>query len=110
MVMTFPGFATSVSVTDASKRGLSRLVADAEAGAGIVVERRGVPAAVLLGAERMRSILQREDDLRSAALVLSRAATDSGNRSSLTEVIEQFGFDRDELEAELDAELRATDA
>ncbi|MBK5223098.1 MAG: type II toxin-antitoxin system Phd/YefM family antitoxin [Acidimicrobiia bacterium] len=108
--MTFPGFATSVSVTDASKRGLPRLVADAEAGAGIVVERRGVPAAVVVGADRMRSILQREDDVRSAALVLSRAATDNGNRSSLDEVLEAFGFNRDELEAELDAELRTTDA
>ncbi len=108
--MTFAGFETSVSVTDASSRGVSRLVADAEAGAGIVVERRGVPAAVVVGVERMRSILQREDDLRSAALVLSRAATDNGNRSSLDEVITAFGFDRDELEAELDAELRATDA
>jgi prevent-host-death family protein len=108
--VTFAGFSTSVSVTDAAKRGLSRLVAEAEGGGGIVVERRGVPAAVVVGAERMRAILQREDDLRSAALVLSRAATDNGNRSSLGEVIEAFGFERDELEAELDAERRAADA
>lgn len=108
--MTFAGFDASLSVTDASRRGLSRLVADAEAGAGVVVERRGVAAAVVVGAHRMRSILQREDDLRSAALVLTRAATDDGNRSSLDEVIAAFGFDREELEAELDAELHASGA
>lgn len=110
LAVTFPGFATTISVTDASKRGLPRLVADAEAGAGIVVERRGVPAAVVVGAERMRSILTREDDLRSAALVLTRAAADNGNRSSLDEVLTAFGFDREELEGELDAELRTADA
>lgn len=98
-------FERSLSVTDASRRGVSGLVADAEAGADIVVERRGTPAAVVIGVDRMRSILEREDDLRSGALVLSRAATDDGGRSSLDEVIEAFGFDRRDLEAELDAEL-----
>lgn len=107
--MSIAEFATPLSVTDAAKRGLPRLVADAEAGASVVVERRGVPAAVVVGIERMQAILRREDDLRSAALVLTRAATDSGNRSSLDEVISAFGFDRAELEAELDAELRASD-
>lgn len=101
--MQITEFATSLSVTDAAKRGLPRLVADAEAGAGVVVERRGVPAAVVVGVERMQAILRREDDLRSAALVLTRAATDNGNRSSLDDVISAFGFDRAELEAELHA-------
>lgn len=105
--MSFAGFDHALSVTDASRRGVSGLVADAERGGGVVVERRGVPAAVVVGAARMRAILEREDDLRSAALVLTRAATDDGTRSSLDEVIEAFGFDRAELERELDAELTA---
>lgn len=98
---------TSISVTDASKRGVSRLVADAEAGAAVVVARRGKPAAVVLGMDRLQSILDHDDDLRSAALVLARAATDDGTRVPLEDVIAAFGFDRAELETELDAEIAA---
>lgn len=96
-------FESTLSVTEASRRGVSRIVADAESGAGVVVERRGKPAAVVVGMRRMQSILEREDDLRSAALVLSRAATDTGNRASLDDVIFALGFDRTELEEELEA-------
>ncbi len=101
--MSTLAFESTLSVTDASKRGVSRIVADAESGAGIVVERRGEPAAVVVGMKRMQSILEREDDLRSAVLVLSRAATDTGNRTSLDDVISALGFDRAELEEELEA-------
>jgi len=97
----------SISVTDASIRGVSRLVADAEAGAAVVVARRGKPAAVVLGIDRFQSILDHDDDLRSAALVLARAATDDGTRIALDDVITAFGFDKDELETELDAEIAA---
>ena len=102
--MSSIAFESTLSVTDASKRGISRIVADAESGAGVVVERRGKPAAVIVGMNRIQSILEREDDLRSAALVLSRAATDTGSRTSLDEVISALGFDRAELEAELEVD------
>lgn len=105
--MSIAGFPDAVSVTEATKRGIARLVSDAEAGAGVIVARRGKPAAVVVGVDRIRSMLEREDDLRSAALVLSRAAMDCGNRTSLDEVISALGFDRSELERELDAELHA---
>lgn len=105
--MATASFESSISVTDASRRGIARLVADAEAGAGVVVERRGTPAAAVIGMNRLHSILKREDDLRSAALVLARAATDTGNRVPLDDVMAAFGFDRRELEAELDAEIAA---
>ena len=100
-------FERTLSVTDATKKGVARLVADAEAGVSVVVERRGRPVAVVVGVPRMRTILEREDDLRSAALVLARMATDSGERTPLDDVIAAFGFDRSELEAELDAEIAA---
>lgn len=48
-----------------------------------------------------------EVDLRETALILSRAATDTGDRTDLDEAITAFGFDRAELEAELDADLAA---
>lgn len=102
--MNVSEFGAAISVTDASRRGISRLIADAEAGAGIVLERRGRPAAVMMGAARLDSILEMEADVRSAALVLSRAATDNGERTSLDEAITDFGFSREELESELEAE------
>ena len=101
------GVETTLSVTDATQRGVARLVADAERGAAVIVSRRGRPAAAVVGIGRLESILQREDDLRSAALVLARAATDTGARTSLDDIISALGFDRDELEAEMAAELKA---
>lgn len=103
--MTIAGIEQSLSVTEASKRGISGLVADAERGSGVLVSRHGKPAAVVIGVERLESVFGREDDLRSATLVLLRAATDSGRRTSLDEVIQRLGFDRGELEAEVEAEL-----
>ena len=105
--MAVAGIEASLSVTDASRRGVARLVADAERGAGVIVSRRGTPAAVVVGVGRMESILRREDDLRSAALGLARSATNAGDGATLDEAITAFGFDRAELEAELDAELDA---
>jgi prevent-host-death family protein len=105
--MAVLGIEASLSVTDASRLGVAKLVANAERGAAVIVSRRGTPAAVVVGVRRLESILRREDDLRSAALVLARAATDAGGRTTLDEAITAFGFDRAELEAELDAELDA---
>ena len=102
--MVIAGIEESLSVTDASRRGVSGLVADAERGSSVLVSRHGKPAAVVIGVERLESIFRREDDLRSATLVLARAAADKGRRTSLDEVIESFGFDREVLEAELEAE------
>jgi hypothetical protein len=48
-----------------------------------------------------------EDDLRSVALLCTRIATDAGYRTDVDEVIAAFGFDRDELEAELEADAAA---
>lgn len=62
--MNLREFGQVVSMTDASRRGVSRLVADAESGAGIVIERRGHPAAIVMGATRLTRILAMEDDIR----------------------------------------------
>lgn len=48
-----------------------------------------------------------EADIRSAGIVLSRAAADDGDRTDLDDVIGALGFDRSQLEAELDAEVAA---
>ncbi len=46
-----------------------------------------------------------EADIRSAALLLERAAADDGDRTDLDDFIAALGFDRSQLEAELDAEV-----
>ncbi|MEX1038409.1 MAG: type II toxin-antitoxin system Phd/YefM family antitoxin [Acidimicrobiia bacterium] len=105
--MTVPSFEHVVSVSTASKQGISRIVADAENGASVVIERHGKPAAVVVAAKRMELMLEQEENLRLAALVLARAATDDGQRTTLDEAIEAFGYSRAELEAELDSESTA---
>lgn len=48
-----------------------------------------------------------KDSLLETALVMARFATDNGNRTELDDVIKTLGFNRAELEAELDAEITA---
>lgn len=50
-------------------------------------------------------LMELEQDLKSAALIISRLAGDDGKRSTLDEVIASFGFDRTTLEAELESEI-----
>ena len=101
------GSAESITVTEASRLGVSDLVRRASQGHDIVVEKHGTPLAAVVGLARFAELEELEADLRSAALVLSRLATDSGVRIGLDEVIDSLGFHRADLEAELDADLRA---
>ena len=57
--------------------------------------------------QRLNELTELEADLRSAALVLARLATNDARRTDLDEAITAFGFDRADLEAELDADLAA---
>jgi antitoxin (DNA-binding transcriptional repressor) of toxin-antitoxin stability system len=97
----------TVSVTQAAERGLSAIVRAAGEGHEIVVERRGEAVAAVISMHRLAELAELEADLRSAALVLTRLATDDGRRTDLDAVIASLGFDRGELEAELDADLAA---
>ena len=95
----------AVSVTEAASRGVPRLVRDAEMGEDVVVERRGRAVAAVVSMRHLEEIRRLESDLHDAVLLLARLATDTGARTALDTVISDFGFDRAELEAELDAEL-----
>lgn len=96
---------TRISVTTANSRCVSGLIRDAEGGNDVIVERHGRAVAAVVGMERLAEIASLEAGVRSAALVLARAATDDGSRTDLDDVISALGFDREQLEAELDAEL-----
>jgi prevent-host-death family protein len=80
-----------VSVTEASRRGVARLVADAAHDREVVVERHGVPVAAVVSYDRFAELTRLRDDLRDLALVLGRAAGDDGRRHTLDEVVDAFG-------------------
>jgi prevent-host-death family protein len=105
MSMTPHGY--TLSVTEAANRGVPALVKNAEQGDNVIVARHGKPVAAVVSIERVDQLRELETELRDIALVLARAATDNGKRVSLDDAIAAFGFDRAELEAELDAEIAA---
>jgi antitoxin (DNA-binding transcriptional repressor) of toxin-antitoxin stability system len=88
-----------VSVTEATQRGVAGLVADAEAGSDLVVTRRHRPVAAVVSMDRLAEIDEAAADLRDLALVLARAVTDTGRRTSLDDVLEAFGQTRESLDA-----------
>jgi prevent-host-death family protein len=97
--MTIIRNAHELSVTEAAQRGVARLVAEAEQGAYLVVTRRNHPVAAVVGIARLELLEAAESDLRDLALVLARAATDTGSRTSLDDVLAAFGHTRDSLAA-----------
>jgi prevent-host-death family protein len=80
-----------LSVTEASRRGIARLVADAAHGTEVVVQRHGRPVAAIVGYERYTELEQLRDDLRDLALVIGRAVADDGRRTDLDDVVGAFG-------------------
>ena len=88
-----------LSVTEATQRGVAGLVAEAERGADLVVTRRNHPVAAVVGIGRLALLEAAESDLRDLALVLARAATDTGRRTSLVDVLTAFAHTRESLEA-----------
>uniref|UniRef100_UPI002F34F3DA type II toxin-antitoxin system Phd/YefM family antitoxin n=1 Tax=Streptosporangium roseum TaxID=2001 RepID=UPI002F34F3DA len=97
--MTVLHDATELTVTEAAQRGVARLVADAERGADLVVTRRHQPVAAVVSMRRLNELEEAAVDLRDLALVLVRAATDSGRRTPLDDVLSAFGHTRESLAA-----------
>lgn len=87
-----------MSITEATHRGVSGLVTDA-AITDILLERHGEPVAAVIGMDVINTIEEARADLRDLALVLARAATDTGERTSLDAVIDAFGLTREGLAA-----------
>jgi prevent-host-death family protein len=97
--MTILHDAHELSVTEATQRGVAGLVAEAEQGSDVVVTRRHRPVAAVVGISRLAELEEAAADLRDLALVLARAATDTGRRTSLDDVLEAFGHTRESLTA-----------
>ncbi|MGI8913737.1 MAG: prevent-host-death family protein [Chloroflexota bacterium] len=86
-----------ISVSEASKIGVSALVREAEAGHVHVVLRNNRPIAAVVGIGRLEEIERLEDDLLDISLASARMLTTSGDRHTLGAVLEHFGYSREQL-------------
>src|SRR5215213_1667881 len=96
MTMTLPG-AHQLSVTEATRRGVAGLVADAENGETLVVTRRHRPVAAVIGMGRLAELEESTAEVIDFALALARTATDSGRRTSMDDVLAAFGHTRESI-------------
>jgi prevent-host-death family protein len=97
--MTILAHPREMSVTEATQRGVAGLVTEAEQGADVVVTRHRRPVAVVISYQRLEELSRTAEDLRDLALVLARKITDTGERTSLDDVLEAFGHTRTSLAA-----------
>ena len=89
-------------MTEATRRGVAGLVADAESGQTLVVTRRRQPVAAVVGMRQLNAIEETATDVIDLALALARAATDSGRRTSMDDVLAAFGHTRESIAAQTD--------
>ena len=89
--------AEPLPITEASRRGVSKLVTDAENGHPTILRRHSEPVAAVIGIQELQRLQGLERDLIDVALVLTRSASDNGKRTSLDSAIESLGYTRDRL-------------
>jgi len=88
-----------LSVSEATKKGVSQLVRSASEGRPVVLLRNSEPAAMVVNVEtmeRLERLEELEDDIRLLAIAWARTLTDSGKRYSLEEAARELGVDLDD--------------
>jgi hypothetical protein len=86
-----------ISVTEASRLGLSRLLNDAEHGHDRVVLRNNRPVAAVVNMDRLTELERLSEDLADLSLITARLVLATPHRFSLDEVLDRFGVSREEL-------------
>jgi prevent-host-death family protein len=86
-----------ISISDANRLGVSALIREAEEGRQRLVLRNNKPVAVVMSVERFEQLQQLQDDLLDITLAASRMMMTSERRHSLDDVLERFGYSREEL-------------
>ena len=86
-----------ISISEASKLGISGLIREAEAGREQVVLRNNRPVAAVISISRLEQLQQLEDDVRDISLAAARMVTTGPERRSLDDVLAQFGYTREQL-------------
>jgi prevent-host-death family protein len=97
--MTIFAHPQEMSVAEAAQRGVAGIVTAAERGTDVVVTRHRRPVAAVIAYHRLEELSKAAEDLHDLALVLARKVTDTGERTSLDEVLRAFGHSRESLEA-----------
>ena len=85
-----------ISVSEANKIGISGLVKAAEQGEQRVVIRNGKPVAAVVGIDALQRAEELEERLLDVSLALTRLLTADERRHSLDDVLDRFGFTREE--------------
>lgn len=98
--------AKKITVTEATQMGVSGICAAAEEAQVIHVERHGKPFGVVLSPSYYEELENLREDLLDTVLITSRMATHDGTTVSLDDLIEEFGFNKEELMKEVEQELR----
>jgi len=88
-----------ISVTEASRLGVSGLIKEAESGRERFVLRNNKPVAVVIGFEQYEEDQRQIEDIEDLALTFARIATSTDRRTSLDEILDRFGYSREELRA-----------
>ena len=86
-----------IAITDANKLGVSGLIREAEAGHDRVLLRNNKAVAAVISMERFDRFQQLEEDLLDISLAAARMLTAGPHRHSLDDVLEQFGYTREQL-------------
>jgi prevent-host-death family protein len=86
-----------ISVSEANRIGISGLVKAAEQGEQRVVIRNGKPVAAVVSIEALQQAEELEERLLDVSLALTRLLTADERRHSLDDVLDRFGFTREEL-------------
>jgi prevent-host-death family protein len=95
--MAFIDTADLISITDASRLGISALIREAESGHEQVVLRNNKPVAAVVSMERLEQLQRLEEDLADVSLAAARMLTTGPARHSFDEVLERLGYTRDQL-------------
>ena len=86
-----------ISISEASKIGIAALVRDVENGRDHVLLRNSKPVAAMVSIGRLEEWEDLEADLIDISLLAARALTTDGSTLSLDDVLERFGYTREQL-------------
>lgn len=86
-----------ISISEANKLGVSGLIRGAEEGHEQVVLRNNKQVAAVVSMQRLEQLQQLEEDVLDIALATARILTTGPNRTSLDDVLTEFGCTREQL-------------
>lgn len=89
--------ANLISISDASKLGVSALVREAEEGNEQVVLRNNKPVAAVVSMKRLEQLQELQENLLDVSLAAARMSTSGAHRHTLDDVLAQFGYTREQL-------------